>query len=253
MTVLLTVRDLSKTFVLHGQGGVAIRVLQDVSLAVAAGECVCLHGASGSGKSTLLRSLYANYKPDRGQILVKHDGAGIDLVTAEPWDVIDVRRRTIGYVSQFLRAVPRMSALDVVAEPAISAGMTQEIAARRARALLARLRISERQWSLAPATFSGGQQQRVNIARGFILDYPVLLLDEPTASLDQANKSTVVELIDEAKQRGSAVVGIFHDVDVRDAVCDRLYEVCRPHATDGLEAMSSAALRPRAQVSAGAR
>ncbi|RWJ60461.1 MAG: phosphonate C-P lyase system protein PhnL [Mesorhizobium sp.] len=216
---------LTKTFTLHTQGGIVLPVFDDIDLTVKAGECVCLHGPSGAGKSTLLRSLYANYKPDAGQILVDHLGQTVDLLAAEPWEVVEIRRSTIGYVSQFLRVIPRISALDVVAEPAIATGVPAEDAYAKARAFLTRLNIPDRLWSLAPATFSGGEQQRVNIARSFIVDYPVLLLDEPTASLDAANRQTVVELINEAKARGAAIAGIFHDEEVREAIADRLFEV----------------------------
>jgi alpha-D-ribose 1-methylphosphonate 5-triphosphate synthase subunit PhnL len=225
MSILLHAKGLAKTFTLHTQGGAVLPVFKNVELAVSAGECVCLQGASGTGKSTLLRSLYANYKPDAGQILVEHMGETVDLLAAEPWDVVEIRRNTIGYVSQFLRAIPRVAAVDVVAEPAIANGMAVDIAIVRAKSLLSRLRIPERLWSLAPATFSGGEQQRVNIARAFVLDYPIMLLDEPTASLDAANRATVVELINEAKARGGAVVGIFHDAEVREKVADRIFEV----------------------------
>ncbi|MFK0692874.1 phosphonate C-P lyase system protein PhnL [Mesorhizobium sp. IMUNJ 23033] len=221
---------LTKTFTLHTQGGIVLPVFDNIELTIKAGKCVCLHGPSGAGKSTLLRSLYANYKPDAGQILVEHLGQTVDLLTAEPWEVVEIRRSTIGYVSQFLRVIPRISALDVVAEPAIANGMPADEAKARAKTLLTRLRIPERLWSVAPATFSGGEQQRVNIARSFIVDYPVLLLDEPTASLDAANRQTVVELINEAKARGAAIVGIFHDEEVREAVADQLFEVGRRSA-----------------------
>ncbi|MDE1995392.1 MAG: phosphonate C-P lyase system protein PhnL [Rhizobiaceae bacterium] len=221
----ISVRSLSKTFTLHTQGGTQIPVFADLDLDVRRGECVCLHGPSGAGKSTLLRSLYANYKPHKGSILVEHDDIVVDLATAEPWEVVEVRRRTIGYVSQFLRVIPRVPTLEIVAEPSLMRGESREAAEEKARTLLTRLRIPERLWSLAPATFSGGEQQRVNIARGFAVDYPILLLDEPTASLDAQNRRTVIDIILEAKARGTAVVGIFHDQEVRDAVSDRLFEV----------------------------
>jgi alpha-D-ribose 1-methylphosphonate 5-triphosphate synthase subunit PhnL len=222
---MISVSALSKDFVLHTQGGTRIPVFADLDLEVAAGECVCLHGPSGAGKSTLLRSLYANYKPTSGRVEVAHKGAMVDLTAAEPWKVVEVRRHSVGYVSQFLRVIPRVPAHQVVAEPAKLVGIADAEAEDRARNLLTRLNIPERLWTIAPATFSGGEQQRINIARGFVRDYPVLLLDEPTASLDAANRQVVIELIREAKARGVAIVGIFHDAEVREAVADRLFEV----------------------------
>lgn len=227
MTIHLRAEGLSKTFTLHTQGGTVLPVFDGIGLEVRSGECVCLHGPSGAGKSSLLRSLYANYKPDAGKILVAHDGGKVDLLAAQPWEVVEIRRRTIGYVSQFLRVIPRVPTIDVVVEPAIAIGRDRGETYEAARTLLTRLRIPERLWSLAPATFSGGEQQRVNIARSFIVDYPILLLDEPTASLDAANRRTVIELIQEAKGRGAAIVGIFHDAEVREAVADRYLEMGR--------------------------
>jgi alpha-D-ribose 1-methylphosphonate 5-triphosphate synthase subunit PhnL len=225
MDYALCVERLSKTFTLHTQGGAVIQVFKDLSLEVFPGECVALHGPSGTGKSTLLKSLYANYKPIGGSISVRHEGRVVDMASAEPRVVLEVRKQTMGYVSQFLRAIPRVPSREIVAHPAMGIGIPREIALTKAEELLARLRIPSRLWSIAPATFSGGEQQRVNIARGFAVDYPILLLDEPTAALDARNRSTVVELINEAKQRGSAVVGIFHDEEVRDRVADRVFDV----------------------------
>jgi len=228
----IRVENLSKTFVLHVQGGARLPVFDRLSLEVAAGECVALYGPSGSGKSTLLRSLYANYKPGGGHVWVRHlsdsgDGAWVDMAGAEPHRVLEVRRKTVGYVSQFLRVIPRVAARDIVAEPLLALGVGLETARARAETLLARLNIPAAMWDLAPATFSGGEQQRVNIARGFAVDYPILLLDEPTASLDAGNRAVVVELINEAKARGAAVVGIFHDDEVRAAVADRIFDLAR--------------------------
>lgn len=220
---MIRVEALSKTYVLHTQGGIEIPVFADAEMSVDAGECVALHGPSGSGKSTLLRCLYGNCKPDGGAIRIRHGDDLVDIAAAAPRVVLDVRRRTLGYVSQFLRAIPRVPALDVVAEPLRALGLPVEAARARAGDLLARLRIPERLWTLAPATFSGGEQQRVNIARGFAANHPILLLDEPTASLDQKNCEVVIELIAEAKAAGTALVGVFHDDEVREAVSTRIH------------------------------
>ncbi len=218
---MIEIKNLSKTFTLHNQGSVVIPVMEAAELTVARGECVALTGASGAGKSTLMRMIYGNYLAAGGSILVD----GVDVVTAEPREILALRRDVLGYVSQFLRVVPRVPTLDVVAEPLLSVGVETEAARDRARDLLARLNIPERLWSLSPTSFSGGEQQRVNIARGFAHTYPAMLLDEPTASLDAANRETVLNLIEEAKARGAAIIGIFHDEAARDRVCDREIDV----------------------------
>ncbi len=220
-TVMLRVEDLAKRFTLHLQGGVQLDVLNGAGFEVRAGECIALSGPSGAGKSTLLRALYGNYRADAGRILVRHEGGMVDLVAATPRQIVAVRRTTLGYVSQFLRVVPRVSALDIVAD---AAGGRAD-AHTEAAALLHRLNIPASLHGLPPATFSGGEQQRINLARGFIHGHPILLLDEPTASLDAANRDVVIAMIREAKSRGTAIVGIFHDAAVRDAVADRLYQV----------------------------
>jgi len=225
MSSLIDVRGLDKSFRLHNQGGLVIPVLRGLDLTVGSGECVVLAGPSGAGKSTLLRCLYGNYKPQGGQVRVRHDGRMVDVVTAHHQTILDMRRRTIGYVSQFLRVVPRVPALDIVAEPLRRIGTAAEAARARARELLDRLAIPERLWSLAPQTFSGGEQQRVNIARGFAVDYPVLLLDEPTAALDADNRARVASLIQDARRRGAAMVGIFHDQDFASQVGTRRFDM----------------------------
>ncbi len=224
-TAPLIVEGLAKSFTLHLQGGRQLAVLDGIDLAVGDGECVALVGPSGAGKSTLMRSLYGNYLAGAGRILVRHGSEMVDVAPGDARTISAIRRVTIGYVSQFLRVIPRVPALAIVAEPARRAGAPAEEAERGARGLLGRLRIPERLWDIPPATFSGGEQQRVNIARGFVHPYPILLLDEPTASLDPANRATVIDLIAEAKARGAAIVGIFHDRDVRGAVATREIEV----------------------------
>ena len=227
-TNALVLAGIGKQFTLHVQGGVVLPVLSGIDLVVAPGECVALNGPSGAGKSSLLRLVYGNYRAQAGSIRVGHRGGWVDVATASAQTVLELRRHTLGYVSQFLRVIPRVPAIDVVAEPARAVGLSAAEAEHRAERLLSRLRIPERLWSLPPATFSGGEQQRINLARGFVVDFPVLLLDEPTAALDADNRRTVVALIGEAKARGAAVLGIFHDGEVRDAVADRVFAMRPP-------------------------
>lgn len=222
---LIVVDDLAKTFVLHNADSATIPVFQGLKLEVGPGECVVLAGESGVGKSTLMRSIYGNYLPTQGAVRVLHDGQYVDITQAAPHQVLEVRRRTLGYVSQFLRVIPRISTLQLVMEPLLENGVSEEEARARATALLGDLRLPQAHWDLPPATFSGGEQQRVNIARSFIREYPVLLLDEPTASLDAENRAIVVSLIKRALGKGAAMIGIFHDHDVRDAVASKLFSV----------------------------
>ena len=230
--MMLQMKQVSKRFTLHHQNGAELQVLNQVDMSVSAGECVVLDGPSGMGKSTLLKLIYANYRATSGQIEVRQaDGRLLELTQASPRELVRMRRDTMGYVSQFLRVIPRVSALDVVAEPLIEDGAEQapaiEAAHEQARMWLTRLRIPEGLWHLPPATFSGGEQQRINIARNMIKPRPILLLDEPTASLDAANTQTVIDLIQEAVARGAALVGIFHDAHVGAAVATRRLDVAQ--------------------------
>lgn len=221
MTDAIAVHGLAKTFTLHTQGGARLPVLRGVSLEVRPGDCVVLADPSGAGKSTLLRAIYGNYEPDAGHILVRDGERVVDMVGAPPRTILEVRRRTMGYVSQFLRVIPRVPTLEVVIDPLRALGVPRPDALDRGRALLARLRIPDRLWGLSPVTFSGGEQQRINVARGLIAGYPILLLDEPTASLDVESRGVVIELIREARDSGAAIVGTFHDAAVREALATR--------------------------------
>ncbi|MFN3362620.1 phosphonate C-P lyase system protein PhnL [Allorhizobium sp. NPDC080224] len=225
MATPLIVSEVAKSFIMHLRGGLVLPVVSNVSFSVASGECVVLGGPSGIGKSSILKMLYGNYAVDQGQILVNYGGRIVDIASADPRTVLEVRRGTLGYVSQFLRTVPRVSTLDVVAEPLLARGISAEEARERASELLSRLNLPRDLWQLPPSTFSGGEQQRVNIARGFITDHAVLLLDEPTASLDAANRAVVVSMIRAKKEAGVALLGIFHDEEVREAVADRILDV----------------------------
>lgn len=219
----LAFENVGKGFTLHLRGSVHLPVLERASFAVGPGECVVLAGPSGAGKSTVLKLAYGSYAADAGRILVEDEGRITDVATAPPRDVLALRRATIGYVSQFLSVIPRVPALDLVVAAARDAGRPDP--EEKARAMLARLNLPERLWDLPPATFSGGEQQRVNIAIGLAGRHSVLLLDEPTASLDATNRDVVVELIAEKRKAGAAILGIFHDAETRARVATRTLDV----------------------------
>ena len=218
---LLEVKDLRKTFTLHLRGGLQLAVLRNISFSVAAGECVALVGPSGAGKSTLLRTIYGNYRAESGSVTVMHDGELVDLTQVPPQQLLVIRRHNIAYVSQFLRVIPRVSTRAIVANVLKDQGVCSADADARAETILLTLNLPLRLHGLPPATFSGGEQQRVNLARALVTDHPVLLLDEPTASLDAENAAVVLSLIQEAKRAGRAILSIFHDPDMTVRVADR--------------------------------
>lgn len=224
---VLTLEGVAKAFTMHLQGGIRLPVVGGVSFTVEAGTCAVLGGPSGIGKSSILKMIFGNYRCDAGRILIATRGGTVDIASAAPRQILDLRGYALGYVSQFLRAVPRVPAIDVVAEPLVAAGTPIEDARARAGELLSRLNVPKPLWDLPPATFSGGEQQRINIARGFLPERPILLLDEPTASLDATNRAVVADLVAEKKRRGTAIVAIAHDEDVRNVIADDVIDVGR--------------------------
>jgi alpha-D-ribose 1-methylphosphonate 5-triphosphate synthase subunit PhnL len=225
---MLMVNSLSKSFTLHLSGPTVLKALENISFSVQKGSCLALTGPSGSGKSTLLRCIFGNYRISSGDILIKHNESTVSLARTGPRQMMDLRHRVVGYVSQFLKVIPRVSALEVVMEPLVARGWPEETARHAASRLLDRLNIPRKLQSLPPATFSGGERQRVNVARGLIWPALILLLDEPTASLDPANTEVVCELIEEAKVGGAAVIGVFHDRRVWSRLADRVLAMHPP-------------------------
>ena len=214
---MIQIKNLNKSFQLYNQNDTNIDVFKNINFRVNKGEVVALTGNSGTGKSTLLKLIYGSYVISKGDVLI----SDINIRKSSPRDILKLRKNKLGYVSQFLRVVPRVPTIDVVTEPLLDIGCEKKIALKKAQEILERLNIPENLWNLSPLTFSGGEQQRVNIARGFIHNYPYLLLDEPTASLDQNNKNVVLDLIEKAKLNGSAIIGIFHDEAARNKVATR--------------------------------
>jgi alpha-D-ribose 1-methylphosphonate 5-triphosphate synthase subunit PhnL len=230
MASLLTVSDLQKEFVLHVLGGKRVVALRGLSFVVERGAFVGILGPSGGGKSTLLKCLYRTYLASHGTITYERaDGATIDLATADDEEIIALRGNEIGYVSQFLRPTPRVTAVDLVARPLIGRGTDREEARDRAAALLRRLALPDDLLDGYPVLFSGGEQQRVNIARALIAPPRLLLLDEPTSALDAANQETVLTLLRETHAAGTTILGTFHDLDVIRRLADRYL-----HVRDGL-------------------
>ncbi len=240
METILKIEGLSKHFLLHDQTKL-IPSCANVDLSVNAGQLTALVGPTGAGKSSVLKCVYRTYLPSGGRILYR-DGSGhsIDLAQASEHQMLQLRHAEIGFVTQFLHCLPRKSALDVVAEPLLTRGENREVAQGKARELLALLRVPERLWAVPPATFSGGEKQRVNLARGLIARPRLLLLDEPTASLDPATTDRVVELLQAIKREGVAMLAIFHHPDLVRRLGDRVIELAPPVAvTDLLETCAS--------------
>ncbi|MFH0782838.1 MAG: phosphonate C-P lyase system protein PhnL [Pseudomonadota bacterium] len=224
---MITVENLTKTFTLHILGDKKIVACRDVSFHVPSGGFLGLAGPSGAGKSTVLKCMYRTYLAGSGAIRYQSAAYGmVDLATLPDQTVIDIRHREMGYVSQFLRVIPRVSALDVVMEPIVSRnGVTRDAARKRAVSLLERLRIPDHLFDAYPATFSGGEQQRVNIARAVSWKPRLLLLDEPTASLDQDSVGIVLDILTELRQEGTTMIGIFHDAALLQSVTDSVFHI----------------------------
>lgn len=224
MTPVLDIEGLSKGFTLHHLGN-QIEAFNDISFTVGAGEFVLLKGANGAGKSTLLRTLYRSYLPRAGVIRFHSDHGPIDLARAADIDVAHLRRTEIGFVTQFLQARPRVSAEAIVAEPLRLHGIPANEALIRAREALATFGVKQDLWKAYPTTFSGGEQQKVNLARALILPQKLLLLDEPTASLDANARAALVSRLEELKAAGTAMIGVFHHPGDVEKLIDRVVDL----------------------------
>uniref|UniRef100_UPI004048C17B phosphonate C-P lyase system protein PhnL n=1 Tax=Aliarcobacter sp. TaxID=2321116 RepID=UPI004048C17B len=226
--VRLEVKNLNKTFTVHTRGSIEVKGFENINLSVKQGEFLSLYGPSGAGKSSILKTLFRTYTTTSGNIIFhKDNGITIDIANASESEILNLRKSEIGYVSQFLQILPRISAVDVVSEQLIFKGESQEIARQKAKEMLDYLSIREELFDLSPLTFSGGEQQRVNIAKGIIAPKSLLLLDEPTASLDRTNTMKVVEKLKELKTQGVAMVGIFHDLEAMEIISNNIYKLER--------------------------
>ncbi len=222
----LIVKNLSKEFTVHTRGGLKINGYDNINFELNRGEFLSLFGPSGLGKSSVLKALFRTYTTTGGEILFyKEDGGSIDIASASESEILGLRKSSIGYVSQFLQVLPRISAVDIVAQPLIEKGESESVAQIKAKEMLSFLNIKEELFDISPLTFSGGEQQRVNIAKGIIAPKPLLLLDEPTASLDSKNTNKVIDKLLEIKKQGVSMVGIFHDVDCMKRISDKVFDM----------------------------
>lgn len=234
MNPILEIDGLGKHFQLHDQGKL-IPSCANVGLEVHGGQLTALVGPTGAGKSSVLKCVYRTYLPSAGRMIYR-DAAGhaTDLAQASEHRMLELRQRDIGFVTQFLHCLPRRSAIDVVCEPLLMQGVPRDDAHRRASELLSLLHVPERLWGVPPATFSGGEKQRINLARGLIARPRLLLLDEPTASLDPVTTDRVIELIESIKAEGVAMLAIFHAPELVRRTANQVVELTRPVAVSEL-------------------
>jgi len=222
----LLVKNLSKEFTVYTRGGLKINGYENINFELQRGEFLSLYGPSGLGKSSILKALFRTYTTTRGEIIFeKQNGEITDIASASESEILHLRKESIGYVSQFLQVLPRISAVDIVAQPLIEKGELEEVSKEKAKEMLSFLNIKEELFDVSPLTFSGGEQQRVNIAKGIIAPKSLLLLDEPTASLDKANINKVIDKLLEIKKDGVSMVGIFHDLDCMRRISDKVFDM----------------------------
>jgi alpha-D-ribose 1-methylphosphonate 5-triphosphate synthase subunit PhnL len=225
---ILCVEGYTKQFVLHEQGKV-IPSSQDVDFEVFSGSMTVLIGPTGAGKSSVLKGIYRTYLPTAGNLFyTTRDNSVIDLAQADEHQILQLRCHEIAFVTQFLYFLPRQATEDVVAQPLVQRGRPVDEARALARDMLAAMNLPRRLWGISPATFSGGEKQRVNLARGLVARPRLLLLDEPTASLDTKTTDTVLGLIEKLKQEGVAMLAIFHQPELVKRVADRVVELKPP-------------------------
>ncbi len=220
---MIKVKHLAKTFTMHTRDGAQVQGFADISFSVEKGELLALSGPSGSGKSSILKTMYGTYLASAGDVIISHNHTQYNITKATLIQILQLREEAIGYISQFLQVLPRVSTVDIVAKPLICSGELEQTAQETAKQLLSDLGIKEELFTLSPLTFSGGEQQRVNIAKGIIAPKDLLLLDEPTASLDVHNTNIVVDKLQVLKAQGKCLIGIFHDTSVMQNLADKIY------------------------------
>lgn len=222
---MLSMKNVTKDFVIHNQGGIKITPIKDITFEVKRNEIFCLTGQSGTGKSTILKMIYGAYRVTKGNIYLKINGEKYNISDCQIYEILEIRKKYISYISQFLQILPRTTALQYVSAPLLEKRADKKEAEEKAKEMLSFFNIKKKLFNLSPLSFSGGEQQRVNIARGLIENKPLLLLDEPTASLDVKNKERVIKKIKQYKENGGTLIGIFHDEKLKKELSDRIFDV----------------------------
>ena len=222
---LLKIENLSKNFYLHSQGK-RINSCQNISFSVEKGEFIGIVGTSGAGKSTILKCIHRTYLPRQGEILYESNAYGlINLAEASEREILHLRKYEIGYVSQFLNVMPRTTAKEHVMSALIEMNEDPKRAETAAEEMLAYFKLPENLWDIYPNTFSGGERLRLNLAHTMVKHPRLMLLDEPTASLDNKTKLLVKDMLIRLKNKEKSMIGIFHDLEFMEGVCDSVFNL----------------------------
>ncbi len=222
---ILTIKNLAKNFYLHNPG-LDIKSCQNISLSLEKGQFIGIVGLSGAGKSTILKCINRSYLPMQGEIIYESEAFGlINLATATEREILYLRRHEIGYVSQFLNVMPRTTAKEHVMSALLDMGVDTAYSEREAKEMLSYFKLPENLWDIYPATFSGGERLRLNLAHAMVKRPRLLMLDEPTASLDNKTKILVKEMLKKLKNKNTSMIGIFHDLEFMEGVCDKVFNI----------------------------
>jgi alpha-D-ribose 1-methylphosphonate 5-triphosphate synthase subunit PhnL len=222
---ILRIDNLSKDFYLHNPG-LEIKSCHAINLTLNKGEFIGIVGLSGAGKSTILKCINRSFLPTQGAIWYESEAFGrINLAAATEREILHLRRTEIGYVSQFLNVMPRTTAKEHVMNALIDMGADTGSAEADAKEMLSYFKLPDSLWDIYPTTLSGGERLRLNLAHAMVKKPRLLMLDEPTASLDSKTKILVRDMLQKLKGMETSMIGIFHDIEFMEGVCDKVFNI----------------------------